>query len=142
MGRMKEIVVVLTGGILLLLSAWHFYWVAGGTWGKAVAVPQQGERPLLRPSVAATLAVAILLAAAAAIVVSKLKTWEDPTINQLTRWGNLALASVFGLRALGDIRWVGFFKRVRGTPFANLDTWVYSPLCVFLSLGCLYTARG
>jgi hypothetical protein len=31
---------------------------------------------------------------------------------------------------------------VRGTHFASLDTWVYSPLCVLLSLGCWYAARG
>jgi Protein of unknown function (DUF3995) len=138
---MKEIVVALTGGILLLLSAWHFYWAAGGTWGKALAVPRQGDRPLLRPSSAVTLAVAILLAVAAALVLAKLKTWEEPGVNRLVGWGNLALAAVFGLRAVGDTRWVGFFKRVRGTPFAILDTWVYSPLCIFLCFGCVYTAQ-
>ena len=126
----------------MLLSAWHFYRAAGGTWGKAVAVPQRGERPVFRPSFAATLAVAILLAAAALLVVAELKTWEKPGINQLTRWANLAMAAIFGLRAVGDTKWVGFFKRVRGTSFANLDVWVYSPLCVFLCLGCLYAAVG
>jgi hypothetical protein len=139
---MQEFVVALTAGIFLLLSACHFYWAAGGAWGKASAVPRQGQQPLFQPSVAATLAVAILLAAAAALVASELKTWEDPRVHRLTHWGNLALAAVFGLRAVGDLRWVGFFKRVRGTHFASLDTWVYSPLCVLLSLGCWYAARG
>jgi hypothetical protein len=137
---MSEIVAGLTGGILLLLSAWHFYWAAGGTWGKTVAVPQRAGRPVLRPSFAATLAVAILLAAAAVLLVARLKTWEDPSVDRLARWGNWALAAVFGLRAVGDTKWVGFFKSVRGTPFAILDTWVYSPLCALLCLGCLYTA--
>jgi len=137
---MRDIVVASTGVILLVLSAWHFYWAAGGTLGKASAVPQQDDRPLFRPSTAATLIVAILLAAAAAFILAGLKTWEHPGVNQLTHWGDLVLAAVFGLRAVGDTRWVGFFKRVRGTPFATLDTWFYSPLCVFLCCGCWLAA--
>jgi len=41
---------------------------------------------------------------------------------------------VFALRAIGDFRHVGFFKRVRGCRFARLDTLAYSPLCTALAL--------
>jgi catechol 2,3-dioxygenase-like lactoylglutathione lyase family enzyme len=48
---------------------------------------------------------------------------------------------VFLLRAVGDFRLVGFFKRVRGTPFARWDTRLFSPLCVALGLASLWVAR-
>ena len=50
----------------------------------------------------------------------------------VSRVGTAALAFVFIGRAIGDMRYVGFFKRVRGTRFARLDTRVYSPLCLAL----------
>jgi hypothetical protein len=36
---------------------------------------------------------------------------------------------------VGDLKLVGFFKRIKGTRFAELDTWLYAPLCVLLALG-------
>lgn len=33
-------------------------------------------------------------------------------------------------RAVGDFRLVGFFKKVKGSEFALMDTLLYSPLCV------------
>ena len=46
------------------------------------------------------------------------------------------LAIGFALRALGDFRYLGFFKSIRGTPFAYYDTWFYSPLFVCLAVIC------
>jgi hypothetical protein len=40
------------------------------------------------------------------------------------------LAALFGARAIGERRYVGFFKRVRGTAFAWWDTRVFSPLSI------------
>ena len=44
------------------------------------------------------------------------------------------LGLVFVLRAIGNLRTFGFFKTVTGTPFADWDTWLYSPLCLLLAL--------
>jgi len=44
------------------------------------------------------------------------------------------IAAVFALRAIGDFRYVGFFKRIRDTRFARLDTLAYSPLCAVLGV--------
>jgi hypothetical protein len=43
-------------------------------------------------------------------------------------------------RAVGDFRYVGFFKRVRDSRFATLDTRVYSPLCFVLAAGVAFIA--
>jgi hypothetical protein len=40
-----------------------------------------------------------------------------------------AIAVVFALRCLGDFRYVGLFRRVRGTDFAAMDAKLFTPLC-------------
>lgn len=137
---MRLLVSCAVGGTLLLLSGLHFYWAAGGSWGKKVMVPQRGTEPLFRPTSGATAAVGVLLAAAAMLIAARLRSWGAEAVNGPLLWANWALGIVFVLRAIGDFRWAGFFKRVRGTPFATLDSWMYSPLCLLLGLGCLYLA--
>lgn len=44
------------------------------------------------------------------------------------------------LRSIGDFRYVGFFKRARGSRFAELDTRFYSPLCLPLALATAWVA--
>jgi len=44
------------------------------------------------------------------------------------------IAVVFLIRAMGDFKYVGFFKKVRNTRFAKLDMNFYSPLCVAVSV--------
>jgi hypothetical protein len=43
---------------------------------------------------------------------------------------------------VGDLRLVGFFKRVRDTRFARRDTLFYSPLSLALGLALLGLALG
>jgi hypothetical protein len=57
-------------------------------------------------------------------------------------WLSYGLALGLLARAVGDFKYVGFSKRVRGTPFARLDTWIYSPLCLLLALGVALVALG
>ena len=46
-------------------------------------------------------------------------------------------AAGFALRAIGEFKYVGFFKSVKGPGFAWYDTRIYSPLCVLLCLICV-----
>lgn len=50
------------------------------------------------------------------------------------------LALGLAARAIGEFRHVGFFKRVRGTRFARLDTIFCSPLCLALAVGVALVA--
>jgi hypothetical protein len=45
------------------------------------------------------------------------------------------------LRAAGNLRSFGFFKTVKGTPFAQWDIWLYLPLCLLLALLAAGLAR-
>ncbi|MEO5617184.1 MAG: DUF3995 domain-containing protein, partial [Candidatus Eisenbacteria bacterium] len=48
----------------------------------------------------------------------------------------------FSGRSIGDFRLVGLTKRERSTAFARNDTWLYTPISMLLSAGCLAGARG
>jgi hypothetical protein len=43
-------------------------------------------------------------------------------------------------RAIGEFKYLGFFKRVTGSKFARLDTLLYSPLCLLLAVGVTFVA--
>ena len=128
-------------GVLLLLSLLHVYWALGGRRGRAVGVPEVGDRPLFAPTPLATLGVALGLAAAALVVATRARLWTaSPVPAPLASWGTLVLAAVFIGRAIGDFRFVGFTKRVRRSRFARWDTRLYSPLCAALGFGMLWLA--
>ena len=56
--------------------------------------------------------------------------------------GPAAVGIVLLARAVGDFRYVGFFKRIHGTGFAIMDTRLYSPLCLLLGLATLWSVFG
>jgi hypothetical protein len=47
--------------------------------------------------------------------------------------GTAGVAVILLLRGIGDFRYVGLFKRVRDTPFARMDSRVYTPLVLALA---------
>jgi Protein of unknown function (DUF3995) len=49
-------------------------------------------------------------------------------------YGLVVISLLFFLRAIGDFRYVGFFKKVKQTVFARLDSKYYSPLCLFIAV--------
>ncbi|KRE83053.1 hypothetical protein ASG89_13045 [Paenibacillus sp. Soil766] len=48
-------------------------------------------------------------------------------------------ATFLVLRAIGDFKYLGFFKKVKHTSFSYYDTRFYSPLCLFLAISFLLT---
>jgi len=123
--------------VLLFLAGVHFYWAAGGKAGKGAAIPAANGRPVIKPSAFATMVVGVGLCAMAAVLA--LRTgWLDlpvlPGNGSLVEIAAWLIAVVFALRAIGDFRYVGFFKKIRDSRFARLDTLAYSPLCACLAL--------
>src|SRR5437868_4118138 len=119
---------VITGLVLTALGLLHVYWAAGGSTGGDAAIPHKGHRPLFRPSPARTLGVGLLLFLAAWIVFDRVWGWIGGWAHTLSGLGIWVLVVVLAIRAVGDFRWIGFFKQARNTRFAQLDTWIYSPL--------------
>jgi uncharacterized protein DUF3995 len=124
--------------IFAVLGSLHGYWAAGGRVGSAAAVPQGHDgAPLFRPGRATTVAVGLALWTAAAVLLARVRDLDKGHSAMLPRAGCLLLAVVFLARAVGDFRFIGLFKKRRSTRFAAFDSWVYTPLCLFLAAGCL-----
>ena len=113
----------------------HLYMAFVGKAGEGGAVPSLDGKPLFVPSIKATVAVGIVLVLFAVLVAGTSGMLYLGVSPRVLRWLSYALALGLLARAVGEFRYVGFFKRVRGSRFATLDTLLYSPLCLLLSLG-------
>jgi len=124
--------------VLAALGALHIYWAAGGRRGRRAALPTRHDgTPVLRPDRVATIAVAVALLGASAVVASAAGVLPHlPWARVL----GLAAAAAFGLRMIGDFRVVGLFKRERRTEFARWDSMLFSPLCGALCAACAVAA--
>ena len=131
-----------TAAVLALLGLIHVYWAAGGRVGSMVALPERDGRPLFQPTPAATLRVAGGLFGAAWLVLARLGVVPTIGPERWTRRAVWVLAMLFALRVVGDLRYVGLFKRVRGTPFAHWDTRLFTPLCLLLAMGSAIVATA
>ncbi|MFC5703443.1 DUF3995 domain-containing protein [Cohnella faecalis] len=121
--------------ILFAVSILHFYWAFGGRWGGRAAIPEKaaGEAVFV-PRAPETAAVAVLVAFVGLLLLAQGGLLDAYTPNGFTYWSAVVCGSGFALRAIGEFKYVGFLKRVKGTTFAKLDSWLYSPLCALLSV--------
>ena len=123
--------------LLLIISLIHVYWSAGGRRGLNESLPQSNGPKAFRPGRFATGIVALIFGCVAFFYLYKIGWLTSLDIlipDWLSRYGLWSLAGVFLLRAIGEFRYVGFFKRVKNSRFAELDTKFYSPLCLLLSV--------
>ncbi len=126
--------------VFFALSLLHIYWAMGGNWGSASVIPTLNGRPTLNPAPLASLTVAIALTLAATISLAASGLLQLLLPMWLVRLGLIILTVVFAARAIGDFRLIGFTKRVQNTHFAQLDNWVFSPLCFCLAVFCAVLA--
>jgi hypothetical protein len=117
------------------LSLVHVYWCVGGRLGQFVAIPEIDGQLVFQPSTLSMFVVAIGLALCAVVIAATAGILRLPLSHTVLAWLARALAVVLLARAIGDFRVVGFWKRIRDTRFARLDTAVYSPLCLALAIG-------
>ena len=123
------------------LSLLHAYWAMGGRWGTGYTVPTVHGQRSFDPGSGATWVVCGLLALAALIVMGKATWTGTDLVAAMLNIGVWGIAVVFLLRAFGNWRTFGFFKKVTGSPFARWDTWLYTPLCVLIALLAAGLAR-
>ena len=118
-------------------------WRSACSPGRAVrGVPSKDGEPVFVPSKASTIAVGMVLVLFAGLVAATAGLIPSGLPPTLLKWLSLALALGLLARSVGEFRYVGFFKRVRGSRFATMDTFLYSPLCLALALGIAYVAIG
>jgi hypothetical protein len=128
--------VALIGAVVFLaLAGIHIFWAFLGQGTPTGGVPFRADgSPVFVPSRAATLAVAVLLLAAALVLLER-GGWGPGVLPRAWRGAAAgALSTILLLRGIGDFRYVGLFKRVRNTAFARLDSRYYTPLVLSLSV--------
>lgn len=132
---MKEVLTLIEAGILLILSVIHLNWVFGGKFGFEVAIPtnQKGEK-VLNPKAIDSLIVAsgLFIFALYFLIKQGLIVIDLPV--SIEKYGGWVISTIFLFRAIGDFKYVGFFHKVRGTSFSNMDLKLFSPLCLLVSL--------
>lgn len=126
--------------IFAFLASVHIYWAFGGRFAKVAAIPELRGSPSFVPGRMMTLLVACCLFACAALIGAATGFIAAPVPAMVIQWGCFGLAALLLLRAIGDFRLVGFFKTVRGSRFAWLDSALYSPWCLALALGVFLVA--
>jgi hypothetical protein len=126
--------------VFVVLSLWHFRMALAPARGASGAVPSVDGKPLFVPSTRATVGVGVALLSFAALVAATAGFLPLALPGVALIWLSYGLALGLLLRAIGEFRYVGFFKRVRGSRFATLDTLVYSPLCLLLAVGVALVA--
>lgn len=139
---MKLILALILVTLFLGLAIIHFYWALGGQWAlkKAVPVNHQGE-PLFKPGKLDCVIVGIGLLFCGILYLS-LTDWIELVFPFWFKNSVLWIIPIaFTLRALGDFNYVGFFKKVKSSEFATMDTKFYSPLCLLMgAIGFLLAA--
>ena len=119
--------------ILLVIALLHFYWMLGGKWGfeQSLPIKTNGEF-LFIPGKLASGLVGVALTGMVYFVFLKIQNQESDI--WLYQYGVYLLGTIFFLRAIGDFKYVGFFKKIKDTSFAKNDTYYYSPLCLLIGI--------
>lgn len=122
--------------ILLFLSGIHLYWAVGGKWGIQSVLPTTPEEKIvLQPRWVDSVVVGVVLAIMGILFAVKSGLFELHFLpNWLLAYGLYVVSGIFLLRAMGDFKYVGFFKQIKTTKFGKNDTKYYSPLCLFLGI--------
>jgi hypothetical protein len=120
--------------IFISLSAVHLYWGFGGKWSVNAVIPTKvNSEKVLAPTALHCFVVAIGLLGFGLFTLAKSKILFFSLPALLLDIGVWALSLLFILRAIGDFRYIGFFKKINTTEFGHLDSKYYSPLCLIIA---------
>ena len=132
---MTTILSLILSLIFLTLAGFHYYWFFGGAWGLDHVIPSKtkASKTLEIPKFA-TLLVAVGLTGVAFLYLLKAGILIFHLPNLIRDYSYWVIPSIFTLRAIGEFKYVGFFKKVKGTNFAKADSKMFSPLCLFIGV--------
>ena len=113
----------------------HFNWVIGGEFGFAESLPtkENGER-ILNPKKIDSAVVGIGLTAFGIFYLFKSGLIEYNLPEWILTYGGWIIPILFLIRAVGEFKYVGFFKSIKKTDFGKLDTKFFSPLCLIIAI--------
>lgn len=126
---------ILLSLILIGLGMIHFNWVIGGKFGFTESLPtkENGER-VLNPKKIDSAIVGIGLTVFGIFYIFKSGLIEFNLPEWIMKFVSWIIPLIFLLRAIGEFKYVGFFKSVKKTDFGKLDTKFFSPLCFIIGI--------
>jgi hypothetical protein len=125
--------------IFISISCFHYYWAFGGKYGYKAVLPESEStnKKVFIPGKFATFIVATLFLL---IATGFFLIGQHPIVIS-TAIPSYFLYTMVGftfMRAVGDFKYVGFFKKKSSTLFAINDAKYYSPLCLYIALTTAY----
>ena len=121
--------------IFLFLSSIHFYWGLGGRWGSEAVIPVKDNNvKVMMPGPLPTFMVALGLLGFGFFILIKSGVINLSSPLWVEKSGLWVIAGIFILRAIGEFKYVGFFKKIKQTKFGQNDTKYYSPLCLLIGI--------
>lgn len=125
--------------IFLFLSSIHFYWGLGGRWGSEAVIPVKDNNvKAMMPGPLPTFIVAFSLLGFGLFILIKSRLINVSLPFWLEKSGLWIIAGIFILRATGEFKYVGFFKKIKQTKFGQNDTKYYSPLCLLIGILAIF----
>ncbi|MBJ2173783.1 DUF3995 domain-containing protein [Aureibaculum sp. A20] len=129
------ILTLILSSVFFILALIHFNWVVGGSFGFAASLPTTvtGER-MLNPKKMDSAIVGLGLTAFGLFYLIKADLIDIPLPLWIFTVGSWLIPAIFLIRAIGEFKYVGFFKRIKTTDFARLDSKLFSPLCLIIAV--------
>ncbi len=132
---MIPILAIAGAAILTVIAVAHVIWAFGNRIGPSVIIPTRPDgSAVLAPGRGITLGVALLLFTAAFLLIERGGLGPGLVARPWRALGAGGVAVVLFLRGIGDFHYVGLFKRERQSPFARMDSRLYTPLVLILAL--------
>lgn len=126
---------ILLSLILIGLGMIHFNWVIGGLFGFAESLPtKENGESVLNPKKMDSAIVGIGLTAFGIFYLFKTGVFDYNMPEWIIKYGSWVIPIIFLLRAIGEFKYIGFFKSIKNTDFGKLDTKFFSPLCLIIGI--------
>ena len=125
--------------IMLTAALIHFYWAFGGQYGLRSSGPSLEDGKNFIPSRWLIFTVSCLLLSLSFLalqLVNPMSLLEDHI-----HFFGYGIALIFIIRAVGDFKYVGLFKTIYNSSFAQLDTRYFSPLILILGISFALLSR-
>jgi len=121
--------------IFTLIAVLHLYWTLGGQKWLAGSLPMNDEgEPLFIPGPLMTAVVVIGLSGFGLYYGARAGLLDFPFSHQENGIIGWVIPSIFFVRGIGDLKYCGVMKKIKGSKFADLDSKIYTPLCFLIAI--------
>lgn len=121
--------------IFSALGSIHIYWLFGGKWALKNVTPTKGDQTsTLSIPRFATLIVALILLLFGLLYIVKSRLIHIQIPDLIIKYVYWIIPTIFILRAIGDFKYVGLFKKIKHTEFAQADSKRFVPLCITIGI--------